>query len=187
MTWSIVQHDVQVTPWPLEDESVQCVVTSPPSVIQGFAEQVETVPVSEDGSVHGPFGGTATPTGTRVFLACSQPKHRDSRPLLDAEIWEQLSEDSSRESVRSLPAVERASVVAVGLLAVVVPTERFSEKRDGCFMNHAELDSLMVDRADRVLPLGLLDSDVRLAVYQPGEICEPFVGRHVVTNTTLGR
>lgn len=30
MTWRIEQHDVSVTPWPLEDESVQCVVTSPP-------------------------------------------------------------------------------------------------------------------------------------------------------------
>lgn len=28
--WEIIQHDVQVTPWPIADESVQCVVTSPP-------------------------------------------------------------------------------------------------------------------------------------------------------------
>jgi DNA modification methylase len=30
VTWSILQHDVKATPWPIEPESVQCVVTSPP-------------------------------------------------------------------------------------------------------------------------------------------------------------
>lgn len=30
MTWSVLQHDALAAPWPIEDESVQCIVTSPP-------------------------------------------------------------------------------------------------------------------------------------------------------------
>jgi len=30
VTWQIHHHDVAATPWPIEDESIQCVVTSPP-------------------------------------------------------------------------------------------------------------------------------------------------------------
>lgn len=175
---------------PLPDESVHCVVTSPldANPVQGLAPEIEDIALGDKlirealccdhpnrtvfvrkGSLAGDF----SPVLGSGPLERPQAQHSLGAFSFDTQIGKNSPQDRLGRQIGSLEAVKRASFHGVGFLFVVPAPERFRNELDGGFVNHADLDSLVVTRRYTALTavgFGLLDADVSLPVHKSCDV-----------------
>ncbi len=194
MSYRLLQGDAQEVLETLEPQSVHCVVTSPPLVDAGGVQALAPFPqFLTPGDVLIGEALTLDNTNSAVLvrersrtrnfravtpaigLKRSKLKNGLCAAALDLQVWQEGAECLLGVFVRRLPAVERPSLVCVGLLTVVRSAETLGQKLYGRFVNHAHLYAGVIAGSLALLagvsPVSL-DADVSFSVNQSSAVSD---------------
>ncbi len=184
----IIQGDALTELRKLPAESVHCCVTSPPlSSIECLSLPPEAftfrnIFVREREISHGqnftrPMRELTSPGRFASMLArfgLKSTKHQRKNCLffLNTKKRKQRLQALLCKRVGNLPAKKRSSIIAVGLLGIVLSTQLYRQKFNRSFVNHSHLNASMVTwcRSMSFYWFALFNSNVAFAVDQSGEI-----------------
>ena len=197
MSVRIITGDCRSVLATLPAESVHCVVTSPPSVIEPFAFRVGRIARGDIfvGESHRPHGSHPAVKALEVTMAekfrpvmasaslpFPKPQYGFCVSALHAQIRQEGSQDSLCQSVARLPTVDRSTHSGRLPLMIITAAEFLGKKGNRRFIDHADLDARVVARRGRIFSLALFDADVSLAVDKPREIRQRRFACHVSTS-----
>lgn len=171
---TILQGDCREVLKTLPDESVQCVVTSPPlnlSVIQCFASCINPVSVGQNARVHHSLCWTASFSCSWVLFTF--PKQEQTFYVWPFNDYKRQQDFGylRGQCVRRLPAKQRSprhSLVAG--FSVITSSKSSSQKSNRRLVNHTHLKPLVINKTYGVFSSCSLYSNISLSVDKPCQV-----------------